>query len=103
VPPLNLYARVRSLLPIAREIAGAACIRHSLLPLTGRTKVKARAGHAARSRSCIRVKPHPEEPRSGVSKDESHGRARWFSRRCEASSGDARCAGSSPWGSGAWL
>ena len=35
MPPLNLYARVRLLLPIAREIAGAACIRHSLLPLFG--------------------------------------------------------------------
>jgi hypothetical protein len=78
VPPLNLYARVRLLLPIARETAGAACIRHSLLPLSGRTKVKAWAGHAARSQTRIRVKPHHEEPRSGVSKDESHGRARWF-------------------------
>jgi len=35
VPPLNLYARVRFLLPIARETAGAARIRHSLLPLFG--------------------------------------------------------------------
>ena len=35
MPPLNLYARVRFLLPIARETAGAARIRHSLLPLFG--------------------------------------------------------------------
>jgi len=35
VPPLNLYARVRFLLPIAHETAGAARIRHSLLPLFG--------------------------------------------------------------------
>ena len=35
LPPLNLYARVRLLLPIARETAGAARIRHSLLPLFG--------------------------------------------------------------------
>jgi len=34
VPPLNLYTRVRFLLPIARETAGAARIRHSLLPLS---------------------------------------------------------------------
>jgi len=34
VPPLNLYARVRFLLPIARETAGAARIQHSLLPLS---------------------------------------------------------------------
>ena len=33
MPPLNLYASVRLLLPIARETAGAARIRHSLLPL----------------------------------------------------------------------
>src|SRR5437016_3818643 len=55
LPPLNLYARVRFLLPIAHETAGAARIRHSLLPLFGGTKAKARAGHAARSRTRI---PH---------------------------------------------
>jgi hypothetical protein len=36
---------------------------------------------AVRSKKQRRAKapePHPEEPRSGVSKDEATGRARWF-------------------------
>ena len=41
MPPLNLYARVRFLLPIARETAGAARIRHSLLPLFGENQGQA--------------------------------------------------------------
>ena len=49
-----LYARVRNLLPIAHETAGAARIRHSLLPhLRGTTTCKARANRAARMRTCI--------------------------------------------------
>src|SRR5712672_761805 len=32
LPPLNLYARVRFLLPIAHETAGPARTRHSLRP-----------------------------------------------------------------------
>src|SRR4051812_2488551 len=37
------------------------------------------------------TRPHPEEPRSGVSKDDGRDAAAgpsWFARRCEASSGD---------------
>jgi hypothetical protein len=47
--PLNLYARVRfSLLPIARETAGAARTRHSLLPLIGGSgKLIAKLGRMA--------------------------------------------------------
>jgi hypothetical protein len=54
VPPLNLYARVRFFLCIfAHETAGAACARHSLLPLFWRARsfrAKTRAERAARSR-----------------------------------------------------
>src|SRR5215216_5648262 len=82
----SLHAR-----PRVQRAFGIPCSLFS-----GGTKAKARANHAARSRSrissaprrkvgvtasldlTIAVKPHPEEPRSGVSKDESHGRAVWF-------------------------
>jgi hypothetical protein len=55
--PLNLYARVRFyLLPFARETAGAARTRHSLLPLffsRDNENVKLGQNRAARSRNRI--------------------------------------------------
>ena len=38
--PLHLYARVRFLRTFAHETAGAACTRHSLLPLLGEKVLK---------------------------------------------------------------
>ena len=48
LPPLNLYARVRFLLPIAHETAGAACIRHSLLPLSSGENLRQTSGRSCR-------------------------------------------------------
>jgi hypothetical protein len=55
VPPLNLYARVRFVLPIARETAGTACTRLSLRPSISRDEIAAiaRAHHAARTIKCV--------------------------------------------------
>jgi hypothetical protein len=78
VPPLNLYARVRFLLPIARETAGAARIRHSLLPLFGENQGQG-SGRSCReiaepyfigsgSPRTKAVEPHPEEPAQRASR-----------------------------------
>ena len=59
MPPLNLYARVRIFFaPIAHETAGAACTRHSLLPLfRGLRKFdsKPRAMRREIVRSCLLI------------------------------------------------
>jgi len=50
--PLNLYARVRLLPPIARETAGAARTRSSLLPLLLRgTRTMQTSGFSSREKA----------------------------------------------------
>jgi hypothetical protein len=56
MPPLNLYARVRLLIHLAHETAGAARTRSSLRPLSvteGENPGNPRAHHAARTRTPV--------------------------------------------------
>src|SRR6266702_5975923 len=67
LPPLNLYARVRiSLCNLAHETAGAACTRHSLLPLLGRNgrNVRTNLGQTVPRESGVMFEMATQAPRT---------------------------------------